>query len=42
MDMKDFDFKPELQIVKFGTVDIVRTSTVLDEDELPDYVFPTV
>lgn len=40
MDMKDFDFKPELQIVKFGTEDIVRASTVLDENELPDFVFP--
>ena len=41
MDIKELNFKPELQIIKFGTVDIVRTSAPgLEEDELPEFVFP--
>lgn len=43
MGSNDLNIKPELEIIKFGTVDIIRTSgggyIGPDEDELPPVVF---
>ena len=36
--MEKFDWEPEIEIVRFGVSDIVTTSGVLDEDELPAWV----
>ena len=38
MELKELDFKPELEIVKFGVVDVVSASSFLEEDELPPFV----
>ena len=38
MEQQELNFKPELEIVKFGVVDIVSTSQLLEEDELPPWV----
>lgn len=38
MEKQELDFKPELEIVKFGVVDVVATSELLEEDELPPWV----
>ena len=42
MGSKDLNIKPELEIIKFGTVDIIRTSGGYvgpEEDETPEFVF---
>lgn len=38
MEKQDLNFKPELEIVKFGVVDLVTSSELLEEDELPPWV----
>lgn len=35
MEKQELTFKPELEIVKFGVVDLVTSSELLDKDELP-------
>ena len=37
-ECNETSWKPELEIVRFGTADIVTTSSVLDEDELPPFI----
>lgn len=36
--MKKFEFAPEIEIIRFGEADIVTTSGLLDDDELPPWV----
>jgi hypothetical protein len=38
MEKQELNFNPELEIVKFGIVDIVSSSNLLEEDELPPWV----
>ena len=37
--MKEFEFEPEIEIIRFAFADIVTTSFQLDEDEVPPLVF---
>ncbi len=36
--MEKFEFEPEIEIIRFGVADIVTTSGLLDEDELPAWI----
>jgi hypothetical protein len=36
--MEKLNFEPEIEIVRFGAADIVTTSGLLDDDELPPWV----
>jgi hypothetical protein len=36
--MKRLEFEPEIEIIRFGEADIVTTSGLLDDDELPPWV----
>ena len=36
--MEELNMIPELEIVRFEVVDLVRTSDLLEEDELPPWV----
>lgn len=36
--MKEKNWEPEIEIVRFGAADIITTSGLLDEDELPPVV----
>ena len=38
MEQLKLDFEPEIQIIRFGLADIVRTSGMLDDDELPPWI----
>ena len=38
MEKLDMNFEPELEIVRFGVVDIASASKLLEEDELPAWV----
>lgn len=38
MNKLNFGFEPEIEIVRFGNADIVTTSGLLDDDELPQWV----
>jgi hypothetical protein len=37
--VEKFEFEPEIEIIRFGEADIVTTSSLLDEDELPPWFF---
>ena len=36
--MEKFEFEPEIEIIRFNAADIVTTSGLLDEDELPAWI----
>lgn len=38
METKELNINPELEIVRFGVVDVVSASRFLEEDELPPWV----
>ena len=38
MKKTEFGFEPEIEIVRFGMADIVTTSGLLDDDELPPWI----
>ena len=38
MEKQELNFKPELEIVKYGVVDLVSASDLLEEDEMPPWV----
>ncbi len=37
-EIKENNWEPELEIIRFGIADIVTTSGELDEDELPPVI----
>lgn len=38
MEKLDLNFEPELEIVRFGVVDIASASKLLEDDELPPWI----
>lgn len=36
--MKELNWEPEIEIIRFAAADIITTSDMLDEDELPPVV----
>lgn len=37
-EINEINWEPESDIIRFGAADIVTTSGVLDEDELPQWI----
>lgn len=36
--MNERNWEPEIEIIRFGAADIIATSDMLDEDELPPVI----
>lgn len=39
MIMENFDWKSEIEVIRFADTDVITTSVVLDDDELLPLIF---
>ena len=37
--MEKFEWEPDVEVIRFADTDVITTSEVLDEDELPPLIF---
>lgn len=38
--MNTLNWEPEMEIIRFNMVDVISTSDVEDEDEMPQWILP--
>ncbi len=36
--LEEMNWEPEIEVIRFAAADIVTTSEILDEDELPPWI----